>query len=261
MNFYRPVAMAATILVIFTGGIVLPANSEEQSPHWSYEGKTGPESWGSLSDQWTVCKTGKSQSPIDIDKPASGEAPKEKIEISKGDQSAEMLNNGHTIQVNEAGADSLTIDDKQFQLVQYHFHSPSEHTIHGKHFPMEMHLVHKSKDGQLAVIGVLMEEGKHNAALDPFWSKLPASPDEKTRLDHLAANVDQLLPSLKTTYSYDGSLTTPPCSEGVKWVVMTTPIQLSKDQIAAFQKIIHENSRPVQPLNGRKVVAGSVSFE
>ena len=152
----------------------------------------------------------------------------------------------------------MTIADEAYALVQYHFHNQSEHTVKGKHFPMEMHLVHKSASGKLAVVGVLIEEGAHNAAFDPIWSNLPTRKGVETHYAHVAVDVDALLPTKRTSYRYDGSLTTPPCSEGVRWVVMTTPIQLSAEQIRAFAAIIHDNNRPTQPLNGRPVVTEPV---
>jgi carbonic anhydrase len=137
--------------------------------------------------------------------------------------------------------------------VQYHFHSPSEHTVKGQHHPMEMHLVHKSADNKLAVIGVFIDEGAHNAAFDPIWSNLPDTKGEEVHVENVMVDVNQLLPASMESYRYDGSLTTPPCSEGVKWIVMTTPIQMSAEQINAFRAIISGNNRPVQPLNSRVV--------
>ncbi|HET6462530.1 MAG TPA: carbonic anhydrase family protein, partial [Candidatus Krumholzibacteria bacterium] len=168
-------------------------------------------------------------------------------------------NNGHTIQINYTDGDVLTIGSEQFQLLQYHFHVPSEHTVKGQHHAMEMHLVHATDDGKLAVIGVFIDEGAHNAAFDPILSNLPATKGAESHLDHVMVDVNQLLPSSLETYRYDGSLTTPPCSESVKWLVMTTPIQLSADQIAAFRAIINGNNRPVQPLNGRTVETDRVT--
>jgi carbonic anhydrase len=167
---------------------------------------------------------------------------------------ADGFNNGHTIQINYSEGDTLAIGGKAYQLVQYHFHAPSEHTIDGRHFPMEMHMVHKAADGQLAVIGVLIDEGRHNTAFDPVWGSLPKEKGVETHLTAVSVDVDQLLPKARTTYRYEGSLTTPPCSEGVAWLVMTTPISLSVEQIGQFTAIVKANNRPVQPLNGRTVV-------
>ena len=179
--------------------------------------------------------------------------PPASLRILHQEHVADAINNGHTIQVNYSEGDTLTVGDSAYQLAQYHFHAPSEHTIDGRHFPMEMHMVHTNADGHLAVIGVLIVEGAHNPAFDPIWTNLPAKTGTEHHLEHIKVDVDSLLPVERTTYRYDGSLTTPPCSEGVKWFVMTNPIALSKAQIAAFTVLFPHNVRPVQPLNGRFV--------
>jgi carbonic anhydrase len=238
-----------------------------EAPHWSYEGETGPAHWSTLSTEWTPCGDGKSQSPIDIHDTAKAELPAlaedfdpASLKIIHHTHMADAIDNGHTIQVNYTEGDALSVGDEQFQLLQYHFHSPSEHTVAGNHYPMEMHLVHKSADGKLAVIGVFIEEGAHNAAFDPIWANLPTSKGVENHFQNVMVDVDDLLPAAKTSYRYDGSLTTPPCSEGVKWIVMTTPIQLDAQQIAAFRAVINGNNRPVQPLNGRSVVTDQVGM-
>jgi carbonic anhydrase len=242
---------------------VAPAHT----PHWTYEGDTGPSHWGGLSHDWTACSEGKRQSPIDIDATTRSDLPALKasfrpatLKIIHHAHVADAVNNGHTIQVNYTEGDNLSIGDEQFQLLQYHFHSPSEHTVGGEHFPMEMHLVHKSPEGKLAVVGVFIEEGEHHAAFDPIWSNLPASQGKENHLENVMVDVNRLLPADQTSYRYDGSLTTPPCSEDVKWIVMAMPIQLSADQIGAFRSIIHGNNRPVQPLNDRTVATDDVAM-
>lgn len=238
----------------------------KEAPHWSYEEAEGPAKWSTLSANWKVCGEGRSQSPIDIDKTAKSDLPALKAEfrpaslkIIHHEHVADAINNGHSIQVNYTEGDTLKIGDQQFQLLQYHFHSPSEHTVAGKHFPIEMHLVHKSADGKLAVVGVFIEEGRHNAAFDPIWSNLPKTKSTEYHLEHVKVDVNSLLPTRTTTFRYDGSLTTPPCSEGVKWIIMTSPIQLSPEQINAFRAIMKGNNRPVQALNGRSVVTDRVT--
>ncbi len=237
-----------------------------EDPHWSYEGETGPTNWGTLSAKWSPCSEGKSQSPINIDQTRKADLPElranfktAQLKILHHAHVADAINNGHTIQVNYTEGDVLSIGDEQFQLLQYHFHGPSEHTIASKHYPMEMHLVHKSAEAKLAVVGVFIEEGQHNVAFDPIWSNLPTAKGIENHFENVTVDVNSLLPANTTTYRYDGSLTTPPCSEGVKWIIMTTPIQLSTEQIGAFQSIIKGNNRPVQPLNGRSVVTDQVA--
>jgi carbonic anhydrase len=243
---------------------VAPAAAD---PAWHYEGAEGPEHWGSLSPKFSTCGTGRSQSPIDIANPQPGGAaapltlqfPPSTLTVAHHEHVADGINNGHTIQINYTGADTLTLGSESYGLAQYHFHGPSEHTVNGKHSPMEMHLVHKSAGGKLAVVGVLIDEGAHNKAFDPVWANLPTQKGMETHYPAVTVDVDDLLPSARRSYRYEGSLTTPPCSEGVSWIVMTTPIQLSAEQIRAFTQLIRDNNRPTQPLNGRTVVTDAVA--
>ncbi len=237
-----------------------------EAPHWGYEGETGPDKWGTLSTEWAPCGSGQSQSPIDIHETAKSDLPAlraafkpAQLRIIHHAHMADAVNNGHTIQVNYTEGDVLSVGEEQFQLLQYHFHSPSEHTVEGKHYPMEMHLVHKSADGKLAVVGVFIEEGGHNAAFDPIWASLPGTKGTEYHFENVMVDVNAMLPTTLTSYRYEGSLTTPPCSEGVKWIIMTNPIQLSGQQIGQFQAIIKGNNRPVQPLNGRSVASDLVA--
>ncbi len=235
--------------------------SQHEDPHWGYEGEAAD--WGKLSPKWSVCTKGQNQSPIELDKTSNemkANFKPARLKIIQQTPITDAINNGHTIQVNYKEGDTLTIGEEQFQLLQHHFHSPSEHTVRGKHYPMEMHFVHKSADGKLAVIGVFIEKGNHNSAFDSIWSNLPKSKGMKSNFENVAVDISKLLPSAKTTYRYNGSLTTPSCSEDVKWIVMQSPIQLSEKQIQAFQNIINRNNRPVQPLNGRPVVTDSVEI-
>jgi len=242
-----------------TKAAVAPAHGD---PVWHYEGPEGPEHWGELSPTFATCSEGHSQSPVDIDNPATATETLQvktnllpgTLRIAHHEHIADGINNGHTIQITYAGADDLTIGRDTYGLVQYHFHHRSEHTVHGKHYPMEMHLVHKGNGGKLAVVAVFIEEGAHNKAFDPIWNNLPKQRGVETHYPSVHVDVDKLLPRNRTSYRYDGSLTTPPCSEGVRWIVLKTPIQLSKAQIRAFTAIIHDNSRPTQPLYGRPVL-------
>ena len=210
------------------------AGPGSHDPHWGYEASDGPANWGSLSPKWALCSEGKSQSPIDIERTLKADMPGLRAEFKPAalkiihqEHMADVVNTGHSIQVNYTEGDSLKVGNEEFQLLQYHFHSPSEHTVAGKYFPMEMHLVHRSADGKLAVVGVFIEVGRHNRAFDPVWSHLPNAKSVEHHLEHVKVDVNKLLPAAKTTYRYDGSLTTPPCTEGVKWIIMTDPIRLS----------------------------------
>jgi carbonic anhydrase len=243
-----------------------PATPAAGDPVWHYEGAEGPTHWAALSPKFAACGEGRSQSPIEISNPSPGTAedvrvrfPPATLRIAHHEHIADGINNGHTIQINYPAADTLSLGQGAYQLVQYHFHAPSEHTVSGKHFPMEMHFVHKAADGKLAVVAVFIEEGPANAAFAPVWANLPARKGVETHLPAVTVDVDALLPASRTSYRYDGSLTTPPCSEGVKWILMTTPIALSSEQIGAFTRLVDNNNRPVQPLNGRTVLTDAVS--
>lgn len=235
------------------------------APHWDYGTEHGPAAWASLSPDFAACGTGLKQSPIDLTKAATAEVPNlrtsyspAQLRIIRHEHVADGINNGHTVQVNYAGADALTLGDEVFPLVQYHFHAPSEHTVDGRHYPMEMHLVHKSAGGKLAVLGVLVEEGAENDAFAPVWANLPAEKGKEFHLAHVTVDTDALLPKDHSTWRYDGSLTTPPCTEGVQWIVFRNPIQLSTAQVAAFKAIHDGNNRPIQPLNGRTLLADAI---
>jgi carbonic anhydrase len=242
----------------------LPAPAAD--PHWRYDGAEGPQQWGSLSPKFATCAEGRSQSPIDIaiqgttaGDPIKMSFPPAQLRIAHNAHVSDGINNGHTIQINYAGGDTLTIGPESYALVQFHFHNQSEHSVGGKRYPMEMHLVHKAASGKLAVIGVFIEEGERNPAFEPLWANLPPAPGAEMHVPSVTIDVDDLLPAVRTSYRYDGSLTTPPCSEGVRWIVMTTPIHLSGDQIRAFTAVIHDNNRPTQPLNGRQLVTDAVA--
>ncbi|TVX89636.1 carbonic anhydrase [Paenibacillus agilis] len=232
-----------------------PVIAAGSGAHWSYEGSTGPEHWGDLSEAYQICKVGKQQSPINIDTDETTEHDNDKGFTTKYKPSLFTIsNNGHTIQANATSQDNtLLIDGKAYYLLQFHFHTPSEHTIDGKASPLEVHFVHKSADGQLAVLGILIKEGKASTALSEMWSKLPK---KETNTDiKLAKTIDinQLLPSDKDSFRYAGSLTTPSCNEGIKWTVLDDPITMSPSQLKAFQAIFPNNSRPVQPVHDRVI--------
>jgi carbonic anhydrase len=235
---------------------------------WTYEGEKGPRFWGKLDPDFSLCADGQSQSPIDIAKTSPASLPKLRAKFSPSElrivhheHMADEINNGHTIQVNYSEGDTLTVGDTSYELIQFHFHAPSEHTVHGKQYPMEMHFVHKSPSGALAVVGVFIEKGTHNAAFDPIFSNLPTQKGVEAHFKHVQVNVDDLLPHSHKSYRYDGSLTTPPCSEGVKWIVMQSPIHLSAAQIYWFTSRIEGNNRPVQPLHHRVTVTDAVTEE
>lgn len=238
--------LTATVMMLSAGTAYA---FEGTSPHWGYAGHGGPENWGKLSPEFATCSAGKAQSPIDI-AGQSGDTTAFMTHYSETD--VNIVNNGHTIQLNYAPGSILHSAGHKYKLLQLHFHSSSEHTVNGKSYPLEMHLVHKSATGTLAVVGVMFEQGAENAELAKIWNHMPEKANDVFTSD-VMVNASNLLPDNRSYTRYDGSLTTPPCSEGVKWHVLTTPLQLSKAQIGKFRAIIHDNNRPVQPLNGRKL--------
>lgn len=220
--------------------------------HWTYSGPKGPEHWGELNPEFSTCATGKNQSPINLTNMVKADLPEIKVNYKLGGN--EVLNNGHTIQVNYAPGSTIVIDGRSFELKQFHFHSPSENTIEGKSFPMEAHFVHVDKDGNLAVIAVMFEPGKHNAELEKAWAKMPDAEGEKYELNE-AVDASSLLPRDYAYYRFNGSLTTPPCSEGVNWIVMKSFDTASKEQLEKFVHALHHNNnRPINPLNARIVI-------
>ncbi len=237
-------------------GSAMPAHVAQHSVHWAYEGEGGPQNWGDLNAKYSACSDGKSQSPIDIS-PVTLTALSD-IEFNYQESPLEITNNGHTIQVNYAPGSSITVDGKRYELLQYHFHSPSEHSIGGKEYDMVAHLVHKAADGQLGVIGVVFAAGDTvNNAVSKLWLNMPEKAGVTTQVTGVTVNAADLLPVDFTYFNYSGSLTTPPCSEGVNWMVMATPNSVSTAQVEQFTNLFPLSSRPVQPLNGRMVRASN----
>jgi len=226
--------------------------------HWGYDGETGPDHWADLSPDYAMCREGSAQSPIDLASATSVAGPPIYAATGGGlltsDQPHDVLDisdNGHTIQVTDETPSSLDLDGEHYELIQYHFHAPSEHTLDGRHAPLEVHLVHKSATGRLAVVGVLIDEGDHDAEWDSIVDALPEVADESRRVEGDSLDVTDLLPLAGSYYRYSGSLTTPPCSEGVEWIVMADAHELGPNQIAALTSRLHHNNRPAQPRGER----------
>lgn len=229
--------------------------SSSQSHDWSYSGPTGPEFWGDLDSEFKACSNGKEQSPIALEPNEIGEE-KWSMDLNYAKTEFSIENNGHTIQANVVEkkgqpSNQLTLGDSSYELVQFHFHSPSEHTLAGESYEMEVHLVHKDEQDNLAVLGVLMEEGEKNKTLKDMWKWMPTSVGTSPKTVKL--NPSELVPTDLSTFQYDGSLTTPPCSEGVKWSVSDSSISLSSEQLQAFQHLYPNNYRPIQDLGDREV--------
>ncbi|HHH55314.1 MAG TPA: carbonic anhydrase family protein [Bacteroidetes bacterium] len=220
--------------------------------HWSHhKGEEGPENWKNLCDGFKDCG-GKSQSPIDIQTTnVKNDKELSSPEFHYSDSKVDIINNGHTVQFNVTGDNFVKLNGKDYKLLQFHYHALSEHTIDGKHFPMEVHFVHKNSDSDFAVIGAMIKEGKPNQLFEKYLEHFPTDKGEYKSDETF--NILNLLPENKSYFYYSGSLTTPPCSEVVNWYVLKTPIEASKDQIVKFSKILNNNYRPVMPLNGRAV--------
>lgn len=219
---------------------------------WGYEGEAGPAQWGSLSSEFTTCATGKNQSPINLSHFTKGHLARFERGYRSGSAVIEHI--GHTIQVNTQPGSYITLDNTRFELKQFNFHSPSENQIKGKSFPLEAHLVHQDDKGNLAVIAVMFETGRGNRLIAELWDAMPMKKGESRKLAR-SVNVRGILPSSSQYYRFNGSLTTPPCTEGVRWLVMKWPMAISERQLNKFKTAIHSpNNRPVQPLNARLVI-------
>lgn len=218
------------------------------SHHWSYEGENGPANWGKINPEWAKCSTGNRQSPIDIRDGMKVEL--EQITFDYHPSSFNVTDNGHTVQVMLGGGNFITVQNRMYELIQFHFHRPSEERINGKGYEMVMHLVHKDGEGKLAVIALLLERGRPQPVIQTVWNNLPLE-----KLDTMAPSsvIDpiDLIPARRDYFTFMGSLTTPPCSEGVLWLVMKEPVQASPAQMALFARLYPMNARPIQPGSGR----------
>lgn len=220
--------------------------------HWGYSGQQGPEHWGQLSSEFATCSTGKNQSPIDLAGMIEGDLAELVLNYTAG--GGEVVNNGHTVEVTYAAGSSVIVGNRSFDLAQFHFHSPSENTIEGDSYPMEAHFVHADKDGNLAVLAVMFKAGKHNTELEKAWARMPHQAGSKLALA-TAVDANHFFPRDRAYYRFNGSLTTPPCSEGVNWFVMKQFATASTEQIEKFVNVIHQqNNRPLQPINARVIV-------
>lgn len=244
------------ILKAFAGLALCPlcataGAAAESAHHWGYEGEGGPAKWGELDPANQICSIGVQQSPVDIRSTVSANL--FPLQVQWADTADTIINNGHTIQLNVAEGSTLKLGGATFKLVQFHFHRPSEHQIDGKSFPMEVHFVHRMDSGTLGVVGVLMQEGAANAAFAKIVATMPQSEGPAVKAD-AAINPNALLPAKLGYYRYEGSLTTPPCSEVVDWMVLTDPITVAAEDVAAFAKLYPMNARPVQKDNRRFVL-------
>jgi len=239
-----------TLAIAAIGFASWSAQADGHGPHWSYHGHGGPAHWAELDPAFETCAKGLSQSPINISKTEKADLPA--LEFSYGTAAPTIWNNGHTVQVNLPAGNSLKVGEQSYELLQFHFHTPSEEAVAGKRAAMVAHFVHKNAEGRLGVVGLLIQPGKRNAGFDSVFAHMPR-PGEKITVDDLKLDLAGLLPASLSYYSFEGSLTTPPCSEGVSWMVLKSPVTVSPDQIKAFRRLVHENARPLQPVHERVV--------
>lgn len=233
-----------------------PATSPQQHAsadahiHWSYDGAGGPANWARLRGDYATCATGKRQSPIDIREGIRVNL--EGIKFDYRPTQFRIIDNGHTVQVNVGAGMGLTVMGKRYELSQFHFHRPSEERVDGRVYDMAVHLVHRNEDGQLAVVAVLLEKGGEHPLIQTLWNNLPLERDMEVAPEE-AIDLNKLLPENRAYWTYMGSLTTPPCTEGVLWMVLKQPVQVAPDQVAIFSRVYRNNARPVQAANGRLI--------
>jgi carbonic anhydrase len=218
-------------------------------PHWGYSGEAGPDHWGSLSPSYAACSDGHEQSPVDI--PAAAPLNPAGIQFNYASSPLTIFNNGHTIRADYAKGSSITVEGKTYNLLQFHFHAMSEHTLNGQAAPLEVHFVHQAADGELAVVGALIKEGAENAAYASVLAHMPATEGEPETINGSTIDASAMLPADRTYYRYEGSLTTPPCTEGVNWFVLHGGLEFSAAQIAAFTTLFPNDARPTVPLGSR----------
>jgi carbonic anhydrase len=223
---------------------------QHREVHWSYEGDGAPGNWAKLNPEYGTCATGKRQSPIDIREGIKVDL--EPIEFNYGHTHFRIVDNGHTIQVNVGEGSTIAVMGRSYQLLQFHFHRPSEERVNGKAFEMVIHLVHRDADGRLAVVAVLLDKGLENPLIQTLWNHMPLEVDQDVT-PSVAIDLNALLPESRAYYTYMGSLTTPPCTEDVLWMVFKQPMPVSAEQVGIFSRLYRNNARPIQSSNNRLV--------
>lgn len=249
----RP-CFALPVIVCF---LALPLSSIAQHGHapehsWDYSDAHGPAHWGELNPDFGLCQNGHHQSPIDIQNPKITDLPP--IQFNYKSAPLDIIDNGHTVMINYAPGSFISVGGKRYELKQFHFHRPSEEHVNGKTYPMSAHFVHADQEGRLAVVAVLLEQGADNPVLRELWRNLPRQKDKETILKNVQIDAAGLLPAERGYYTFDGSLTTPPCSEHVTWLVLRNPVSISAEEIEQFSKLYQNDARPTQPLYDRVVL-------
>ena len=255
----RLAKFAVALAVLFgaaVGSHSAVAQRETPAP-WNYSGSGGPDHWSDLEPDFKGCAVGQHQSPIDI-RDAEEQPDLAPIRFDYKLSPLKIINNGHTVQVNYEPGSSITVNGVSLALKQFHFHHPSETTIDGRQYDLELHLVHQdTAANRTAVVSVLIKSGAENPLLRVLWGNIPQTAGEEVTRKKVVINAASFLPGDQNYYMYDGSLTTPPCTEPVRWYVMKTVIEASPSQISAFAKLYPNNARPVQPLDGRTIVVSN----
>lgn len=230
-----------------------PAGGDPHEIHWEHQGENGPENWAKLKPEFSTCATGQRQSPVHILETDAIPGPAEVLKFDYKPSGGSVVNNGHTVQVDLAGDNTLYVRGSAYKLIQFHFHHPAEERVNYKGFSMVAHLVHQNAEGQLAVVAVLIDPGAANPLIDQIWTRMPLDVKDRVGLPVGLIDMNQILPTDQRYYQFIGSLTTPPCTEGVLWLVMKQPMTVSREQLKLFTKLYPMNARPVQALNGRLV--------
>ena len=249
--------MRKTVLSTLAATAILfsfpPSYAQWRTP-WSYAGDKGPAHWGALDPDYAVCESGKAQSPIAIESTRKKDLPALRFAYKPGPLT--IINNGYTavrVDYPAGNGNFLMVGDKRYELTQFHFHRPSEERIHGVTYAMALHLMHRANDGKVVGVAVMLRQGHANPAIEQLWKYMPQSAGEDHLVPGVTIDPQQLVPAKRGYYSYEGSQTAPPCTEGVTWYVMKTPMEVSAGAIAAFAKLYPHDVRPRQPLNGRTV--------
>ena len=246
--------LGATLLLAVTttfGGALAQEAKPPEKHEWDYGKERGPQHWGDLKTEFAPCKVGHRQSPIEIQKTEKADLPA--IQFDYKPSPLRIVDNGHTIMVSYEPGSTIRVGEAQYKLTQFHFHRPSENRIHGKTYDMELHLVHADDAGHLAVVSVLLEHGMENPLVRELWKDIPSEKEKEILLEDVQINVADLLPADRGYYTYEGSLTTPPCSESVTWLVLKRPVPISAEEVARFSKLYRHDARPTQPLYDRVV--------
>lgn len=230
-----------------------PAEGRGGQVQWAYEGEAGPQAWGRLKPEFNLCAIGRRQSPISIEEGATLQGPAESIQFSYVPSNGTVVNSGHSILVDVQGDNTITVRGSSYRLLQIQFHTPSETQINSKRFPMAAHLMHRNAEGQLAIVAVLLDLGAASPLIDKVWTYMPLDAGDRVRMPIDLLNLAELLPTDQRYYQFMGSLTTPPCSEGVLWMVLKAPMTVSTAQHKLLTQLYPNNARPIQPLNARPV--------